>query len=117
MCQQDWYWYSICWGNDSSHYQVGRGRSPAQFSKKSAPLGVINGILTSVDYEVSNIACAAFTQFVDFHTKPASLWWYVLNPTQLSFLGEEGLINTDVLLWGVYGGNLDFRWPRTGWIL
>jgi len=33
----------------------------------------INGILTSVYYEVPNIACAAFAEFVDFHSKPASL--------------------------------------------
>jgi hypothetical protein len=33
----------------------------------------INGILTSIDCEVPNIACATFAEFVDFHTKPALL--------------------------------------------
>jgi len=33
----------------------------------------INVILTSVHYEVPNTACTAFAEFVDFHSKPASL--------------------------------------------
>jgi hypothetical protein len=68
----------------------------------------INGILTSVDYDIPKIACPAFAEFVDFHTKPASLWWYVLNPTQSSFPEKEGLIDTDVLFRGVYGRKFEF---------
>ena len=33
----------------------------------------INGILTGLDCEVPHIACAAFAEFVSFHTKPALL--------------------------------------------
>ena len=74
-CQQDLDCCNSCPGKDSSPYQVGHGLPPASprrslFSWVSL---IINGILTSVYYEVPNIACAAFTEFVDFHSKPASL--------------------------------------------
>jgi len=101
-CQQDLDWCTSCPGKDSSPYQVGRELPPAQSSKKSFPWVslTINGILTSVYYEVSNIACAAFAEFVDFISKPASLLWYVLNPTP----------STQMLRSGVYmEENLDFR--------
>ena len=68
----------------------------------------INGILTSVYYEVPNIACAAFAEFVNFHSIPPSLWWYVLNPTQSSFPEEERLVDTGVSFWCVYRGKLGF---------
>ena len=68
----------------------------------------INGILTSVYYEVPNIACAAFAELVDFYSKPASLLWYVLNPTHLSFRGGES--STQMFRSGEYTEeNLDFR--------
>ena len=65
-------------------------------------------------------ACAAFAEFVEFHSKPkAGLeWnWYVPNPNLSSFPKEERLVYTDVLFWCVYEENLDFRWSRIGWIL
>ena len=51
---------------------------------------------------------AAFTEFIDFHSKPASLWWYVLNPAQSSFPEEERLVDTDASFWCVYGAKLGF---------
>jgi len=66
-------WCTSCPGKDSSPYQVGCGLPPAQSLNNSVPLVslTINGILTSVYYEVPNITCAAFAEFVDFHSKPA----------------------------------------------
>jgi hypothetical protein len=104
-------WCNSYPGKDSSPYPVVHGIPPAQSSKKSAPLGVSghNGILTSVYYEGPNISCAAFAEFEDFHSKPASLWWYVLNPTQSSFPEEERLIDTDVLFQCVYRAKLGIQ--------
>ena len=52
--------------------------------------------------EFHALACAAFKESVDFHSKLASLLWYVLNPTQR-------LVNTDALFQHVYREDLDFR--------
>jgi len=69
----------------------------------------INGILTHVYYEVPNIACAAFAEFVNFHSKPAlcdGVHW--IQPSR-PFQRRRGS-STQMLRSGVYmEENLEFR--------